>query len=372
MSRKGENIRKRKDGRWEGRYKCGVNADGSAHYRSVYAKTYSEVKSKLNYSKSHCIQVLTSENDFTFEAILKMWIKSTKIKIKGSTENRYENLMNTHIIPGIGGYKLRTLTSNIINDFLDEKLKSGRMNGKGGLSPSYVRSMSIVISSAIKFAVNEGIFKSNSCIINKPPLRKAEISVLDYNTQSILERFTVSNLTETSIGILLALQAGLRIGEICALKWSDIDFINKIIHVRHTISRVKNIDDCKKTVLILDVPKTESSVRDIPITSFLYNALSKWHMNSPSEFVASKEEGFVSTRTFDYRYRQLLSKTNIETINFHSLRHTFATRCVEAGIDIKTLSEILGHSSVTITLNTYVHPSFEQKRKQLEKLIPFA
>ena len=369
MSRRGENIRKRKDGRWEGRYQCGKNADGSPHYRSVYGRTYSEAKNKLIYSKCNETQPPTANRkDITFEEVLKMWMQSIKIKLKGSTENRYENLMETHIIPDLGGYKLPMLTSNIINAFLDKKLKSGRRNGKGGLSPSYVRSMSVIISSAISFAATEGMLQINSRVINKPSPSKKEINILSGDVQTRLEQLSACDPTGTSIGILLALHAGLRIGEVCALKWSDIDFVGKMIHIRHTISRVKCRNGTQKTTLILDAPKTESSVRDIPITSFLYRALSAWRSKSTSDFVVSTEQGFVSTRTFDYRYRRLLTQNKVEIINFHSLRHTFATRCVAAGIDIKTLSEILGHSGVTITLNTYVHPSFEQKRIQMEKL----
>ena len=369
MSRKGENIRKRKDGRWEGRYKQGKNPDGTTRYLSVYGKTYTEVKNKLMDSKTIAYNPNAIRNNgISFEEVLRLWLQSTKIRLKGATENRYINLIDMHIAPELGNYKLQALSSTIINTFLDEKLKSGRLNGKGGLSPAYVRSMSIVISSALKFAAEESLIQANKCQINKPPQQSKEISILERDVQIKIEQQSIVALTETTVGILLALHAGLRIGEICALKWDDIDFDSEVIHIRHTISRVKSNEKDRKTVLIVDTPKTKSSIRDVPITSFLQRALMDLKNKSISNYVVSTEFDFVSTRTFDYRYRKALRQMGIETVNFHSLRHTFATRCVESGMDIKTLSEILGHSNVAITLSTYVHPSFEQKKIQIEKL----
>lgn len=163
---------------------------------------------------------------------------------------------------------------------------------------------------------------------------------------------------------------GLRIGEVCALTWDDVDFENEIIHIRSTVARIKNTQKvCEyKTHLIIDKPKTKSSLRDIPIPSSLLPLLLKMRKKACSRYVISDKETFTSPRTFEYRYHELLDICDIESINYHALLHTFATRCVEVGVDVKTLSEILGHADVSITLNTYVHPSIELKRKQMEKL----
>ena len=177
------------------------------------------------------------------------------------------------------------------------------------------------------------------------------------------------NPTNTDLGIMLALYTGMRLGEICALKWEDIDLEHKIIHVRHTISRIKNQDPSvdAKTVLILDTPKTKTSRRDIPISSKLFRFLDMAHRNE-CNYVISGDTNFMSPRTFEYRFQKKLDCCGVPRINFHGLRHTFATRCIERGVDIKSLSEILGHANVGITLNTYVHSSMDQKRKQIEKL----
>ena len=164
----------------------------------------------------------------------------------------------------------------------------------------------------------------------------------------------------------MALHTGMRIGEICALSWSDIDFNKKVIHINHTLTRV--LDDKNKTKIILDSPKTEASKRAIPLCSTIETILEEEYARRKSDFVVSEKHTFIGTRTFEYRYKQFLKNNNIQDINFHSLRHTFATRCVQAGVDIKSLSEILGHANVSITLNTYVHSSIETKRNQLEKL----
>lgn len=160
----------------------------------------------------------------------------------------------------------------------------------------------------------------------------------------------------------------MRIGEVCALTWNDIDFSTCTIYVRHTVSRVKTDNIHTKTELILDEPKTTSSKRIVPISSKLFPILFEYKKISHSLFVISNKDSFISPRTFEDRFHKVMKKNNIEHFNYHALRHTFATRCIEAGVDVKTLSEILGHSNVSITLNTYVHSSLEMKKNQLEKL----
>ena len=167
---------------------------------------------------------------------------------------------------------------------------------------------------------------------------------------------------------MISLNTGLRLSEICALKWSDIDFENAILHVRTTVARVRNTGEGSKTKLIIDRPKTKSSFRDIPISSYLMKMLVSLYEKRKSEYVVSDQEGFISPRTYSYRFHKVLEKYNVKQVNYHALRHTFATRCIEHGVDVKTLSEILGHSNASITLNTYVHSSMERKREQLEKL----
>lgn len=369
MARKGENIRKRKDGRWEGRFKNGFNSDGTTKYSSVYGKNYTEAKNKLTDAKKNTFNLSKANSGSTrFDDILTQWMNSNRVRLKGATENKYQYMIDKHIKPTLGSYKISRLTSEVINSFLGYKLKHGKLNGTGGLSSSYVKGMSVIIGSALKFAADEGLCSLSKISIHKPQETKKELQILSLTAQQKIEDLVSSDADETKIGILLALHAGLRIGEICALEWNDIDFSNSLIHVRHTITRVKCPDNNQKTHLVLDTPKTETSIRDIPITSVLLSVLKNSKQHSASNYVVSTNKQFVSTRTFDYRYRRALESMGVSIVNFHALRHTFATRCIEVGVDIKTLSELLGHSNVNITLSTYVHSSLELKRKQIEKI----
>lgn len=373
MSKRGENIHKRKDGRWEARYKIGRNADGKIRYGYVYAKTYSEVKEKLQQAQtSDSKTICKTSKSKTFADIATMWIENNKLRLKGGTTNKYLNIISSHLLPQLGGYKLSYFSATTINAYLSDKLKNGKLNGKGGLSPSYVNSIRVVLNAIIQFAVNEQMMQPLKNVINKPNITKPDLTIFSADEQKNMEIELTGNIDYTKLGVLISLHTGLRIGEVCALKWDDIDLENRIIHVRHTISRVRNdLPNAKtKTILVLDAPKTESSKRDIPISSWLYNYLLLLANTTKSVYVISNTNMFVSPRTYEYRYHKILNNCKVRSVNYHALRHTFATRCIEAGVDVKSLSEILGHSNVGITLNTYVHSSMELKRSQIEKLSP--
>ena len=361
MSRRGDNIHKRKDGRWEGRYKNGVRTDGTTRYSSVYASSYTECKQKLILAQTQKNpHRKTSGSARLFSDILYAWIEANRIRIKGATLAKYMRLIDSHIMPGLGGIKIQQLNSGVIHAFLTSKLEAGGLKNKAALSPSYVRTMAVIIEAAIRYAATEGLCSSLKSPISKPTIPKHTIAILSGPTEQTLTEKLYVNLSPVSVGILLGLQGGLRIGEVCALRWSDIDFESGIIHVRHTVSRVPCSNSPQKTRLILDTPKTTSSIRDIPIPAPLHRALLQAYSDRLSEFVISTSPGFVGTRTFDYQYRRWLAQYGIPIFRFHSLRHTYATRCAESGMDAKMLSQLLGHSSPTISLNVYVHPSLEQ------------
>lgn len=375
MSKRGENIRKRKDGRWEGRYEKGRNFKGAIIYGSVYGKTYREAKEKLTLAaKGVKVISVPKSRELYFKEVLLLWMEHNRVHYKGATEKKNQDLIDTHILPALGDVKVTKLTATMINSFAMEKMQNGRLDGKGGLSSSYVRNMMIIISSAMKYAADEQMCSPLKTPVFIPTAPKKDLPILSLTEQKKLENHLLLGLDPTRTGILLSLYTGLRIGEVCALSWEDIDFESNIIHVRHTVSRVKNTDRSSpaKSVLIIDDPKTESSTRDIPIASILQPVLRQIIASSSSKYVISEAPEFISPRTFEYRYHRLLDAIGVESINFHALRHTFATRCVEAGMDVKTLSEILGHSDPSITLKTYVHSSIERKRSQLEKLTEYS
>lgn len=370
MPRKGENIRKRKDGRWEGRYRNGFTPDGTYRYSSVYGKSYLEVKNKLLFIKHEtaCFR----NNPFIEKRlceVLALWLAANQIKVKRSTASKYSYMIERHINPELGAKKLSNISASLINRFLFDKLQHGRLDGNGGLSASYVKTIAIIISSALEFAAAEGFCQPFRGEIIKPATTQKDIQILSVSAQQLFEQKALETIDETKTGIYIALYTGIRIGELCALSWEDIDLDARIIHIRNTVSRIR-LDPTRSssTRLIIDTPKTKAAVRDIPISQVLLPILEYMKSHALSSYVISNQPDFVSTRTFDYRYKKVLSTLGIPKVNFHSLRHTFATRCIEVGMDVKSLSQILGHSSVAITMNTYVHPSMEIIRVQLQKL----
>lgn len=369
LSRRGENIRKRKDGRWEGRYRVPL-VDGGSVCRSVYAKSYREVREKLHSAKDAERAECRREDEPTVAALLDMWQRENATRLKRGSVTKYENLITSHILPSLGTLRLSQVTSQRINAFISEKLRCGRLDGTGGLSRSYVRSISLVISSAMKYAVREGLCRPMTGTVTKPSLEKCKPTVLSIDEQKRLELALRGRLDPTSVGIMLSLYMGLRVGEVCALAWDDVDLEKSVLEVRHTLSSVFARDTARKTELILDEPKSPSSRRQIPIPSTLFEMLRRRRESSRGEFVVSDGESFVSVRTYEARWRRTADACGLAHVNYHALRHTFATRCIEAGMDAKSLSELLGHAGVSVTLNTYVHPSLELKRSQLEKLEP--
>lgn len=370
MSRKGENIHKRKDGRWEARAFY-FDIEGKRKYKSLYAKTYREAKEKLLRFltlENNQDKLARKENHLLIE-VIEEWFAANQMKQKASTQLKYQTMINNHILPELGNKKISEIDAFLLNAFLLKKLDCGSLNGNHALSPSYVRTMGIILTSIIDYAVKMGYCKAFKTKIVKPYEPRPEITVMELDAQKKLEQALKHDYSGTSIGVMLALNAGLRIGEVCALKWDDIDLQSAIIQIRHSVSRIKNKSGTSaKTMLVIDHPKTNHSNRDIPINSKLLEYLKEAKKEASSVFVISTQKSFLSPRTFEYRFHKLLAAQNIENTNFHALRHTFATRCVELGVDIKTLSEVLGHANVGITLNTYVHSSIDLKRSQIEKL----
>lgn len=364
MSRHGENIRKRKDGRWEGRIKN--QSTEETKYKSIYGKTYSEVKRRIAAYYIESEAKRPERTSVTFGELIDSWQSMSQIKNKGSTCLKYENLIEKHIRPSLGKIKLKDLDADVLSDYIRFLLTDGRLDGSGGLSPSYVRTISVIIQSALKMGEDRGICKGVSIRGMIPQTVSYAPKTLSKADCIALEDYLFSNPCPTNAGILLSLRAGLRIGEVCALKWGDIDQRSKTLSVRKTVIRTKNQN--KQIVFITDVPKTKASVRDIPLTEDLFQYLQALRPFDDHSFLLSGTGCFMLPSTYTYQYHRVLKNLSIPMINYHALRHTFATRCIESGMDDKSLSEILGHADVRITLNTYVHSSMELKKAQMEKL----
>lgn len=365
MPNKRVHIRKKKNKIQGNKYVRLYNNSKNAKYSNLSIKANAESNPRIKnyYFKATSIN---SQNNVKFSDALDLWLNANKIHIKASTYNKYFNVIETHIKPNIGNYYISNLNSYIINQFLSEKLTNGRIDNKGGLSPNYVATMALIIKSTIQYCANENLCENLKNPIYKPAKTKTSPHILnDYEIEELI-KYTKNNINKTSLGIMLSLFAGLRIGEVCALKWENVDIENRIIHIVSTVSRIRD-DKTKGTKLIIDIPKTKSSIRDIPINDQLFDYIKQFE--SVNGFLLSDNDSFVNPRTFEYRYHNVLRDANIKQINFHSIRHTFASKCIEVGMDVKTLSEILGHSNCSITLDVYVHSSLEIKRKNLNKLV---
>ena len=374
MPRVGNNIYKRKDGRWEGRYIKGYNESSKAVYGFVYAKTYREVKNKLLMSQlAKASNTGNYSNKLTFADVSRKWLFNISLTAKQSTYARYIFVLDRHILPVIGGYRLHKLTSTDISGFTKTKLTDGRINGNGGLSAKTVRDILSIIKSIIGFAEKENLINKSNLTITYPKNKESEIHVISREEQAILEDYLYKDLDLLKLGILVCLYTGLRIGEICALRWKDISISKSVISVIQTIQRVKDTDKqaAAKTKILIDTPKSQCSIRDIPVPEFIVDCMKKFkpeNCGNQAYFLTGWENKFAEPRTYQNFFAKCVKESGITSVNYHATRHSFATRCVEAGFDIKSLSEILGHSNVSTTLNRYVHSSFEQKRKNMMKL----
>ena len=304
----------------------------------------------------------------TFQAAATLWHRTNVARYKGATAVKYENLLRSHILPELGARQLEEINTLLLADFMNAKLHCGRLDHSGGLSSSYVRSMMLLVLDIMEFAAAEGLCPPVKTTLQTPAANRREVVILDTDALRRLETYLLAKPDITGTGILISLHTGLRISEVCALRWEDIDFRKAVLHVRSTVARVRGTDGGTATRLIIDTPKTKSSLRDIPLSRQLMAVLLPLYEKRRSEYVISDKSGFVSPRTYEYRFHRVLDRCGLPSINYHALRHTFATRCIELGVDVKTLSEILGHANVSTTLNTYVHSSMERKREQLEKL----
>ena len=373
MARKGENIYKRKDGRWEGRYISSYDNAGKAKYSYVYARSYNEVKQKLNNSKMRPSITAPSMPRTVVRSVASLsaeWLNTKRLNTKLSTFIRYQNILDNHILPQLGDCIISCLDTVQVKSFVQEKLQKGRLDGKGGLSAKTVTDTLAVLKNIFKYAQNLGI--NTSCDFNQITIKKntREMRVLSTNEEKRLIAVLSSEMDRFKLGVYICLFTGIRIGELCALQWKHISFVEQTLKIDQTMQRLQheNKDAVIKTKVVITEPKSFAAIRTIPLPSFLITILRPF-AESPNSFLLSGcSKDFVEPRTMQNRFKGYLKEGQISNANFHALRHTFATRCIELGFEVKALSEILGHSSVKITLDKYVHSSMEQKLLNMEKL----
>jgi len=358
MARRGENIYKRKDGRWEGRYIKGYDIAGKAQWKYIYGRNYAEVKERLTYLKSTVKnnKDIVSSN-MTLEKWLDIWL-SQKGQIKESTAMMYKSCVRNHIVPVLGAVKLKELNKEMLQKLVDDMSDE--------FKPSTVRSAYALLRLALETAEEQNMVSGFFRQVKLPKMSAHTVKALTVTEQKSLEKVVSESGKPNDIGVLICLYTGIRIGELCALKWENIDLKKGVMHIRETIQRVENTDGDKKTKIHFSTPKSSSSQREIPMPRFLIEKLSA--VKKEKGFVINRYGKFVEPRTYARRFKKLIKLAGIKDVNFHCTRHTFSTRALEIGVDIKTLSEILGHASASITMNLYAHSLSEHKKKEMERL----
>lgn len=303
------------------------------------------------------------ENCTTFAAVAELWAAQKQQFVKQSTMSAYALTLANYLVPHFGSHT--DITESDVQQFVITQLDRG-------LRQKTIKDQLIVLKMVYRFGCKQNAFTLHEWDIHFPTEQnKHDISVFTVDQQRRLMRYLTENFTFLNLGVLICLHTGLRIGEICALRWEDIDSDNGMLQVQRTIERIYVLSDGDKhTELQLSTPKTRNSQREIPLTKDLLRLLKPLRkVLNPQFYVLTNSPKPTEPRTYRNYYRHLLNSLNIPFIKFHGLRHSFATRCIESGCDSKTVSILLGHSNISTTLNLYVHPNFDQKKRCIDTML---
>ena len=360
MPRKGENVYHRKDGLWEARYVKSIDLSGKKKYASVYAHSCREAKEKrqLAIDSIRLYQATPVTRGSTVTELVKEWLIANEKRLKPSTFQKYQTTYEKHIKGSIGEMQVVYCTTAMIQAHSMKLIESG-------MSPVTVNSVLILLHSCLKYGHRVYGFVIPDIIYQ--PVEKKEMRVLDKEEHNQLVEYLMKDLDIYKFGVLLTLYTGLRVGELCGMEWEDVKE-DRII-VRRTVQRMRNKDG-KGTRLHIGGPKTLTSAREIPLPSFLLPIISEFRTQARGRkyLLSHKHMNMIEPRTMQYNFNKYVKEIGLKNVTFHTLRHTFATRCAELNFEIKSLSEVLGHSDVRTTLTRYVHSSFELKAKNMELL----
>ena len=360
MPRRGENIYRRNDGRWEGRIPDGYAEDGTKKYRSVYARTYGEVKEKMQQEKLKPAKKQGAEKNLMMGDVIRRWLDDNRVQWKDSTYSCYMQIADKHLFPAFETIPVAKMNAGVLNRFVQEKKE-----GDPPLSDSYVRDLTRMIMQALKHLQNQYGYEMETKLSAYKMQSRKHKQLPSRKTIAVLERYLRAHLDDdTCLGVLLCCYTGLRIGELCALQWSDIDLEEGVVHVTKTLQRIKVYENGgSHSQVIFSSPKSIQSVRDIPLSTEMADTMRRYAKGPECYIISGRNVAFAEPRTLQYRFQSILRDCGLEYFNFHMLRHIFATRCVALGFDTNSVSELLGHANVQITLNAYVHTSTERKRE---------
>lgn len=334
-------------------------------------RIYAIDKKETFYLKyDSCIQPhAIIDNRVLFSFISKDWLKATEQQHKESTQIKYHNLLKTYILPEFGDLLVQQITAEKIVHFCNELLSTGGKKGNG-LSTKTVSDILCLLKHLLKYCQTKGIIDSchdiNTIHVKKNSVK--QMRVLSYEEQKKICDYITTYPTQYNLGILLCLFTGIRIGELCALRWEDISLSEKTIFIHQTMQRIQTQNTVPKTKIIITTPKSLCSIRVIPLPENIVSIISSSATERKGFFLSNSEIKYIEPRVMQNHFRKMLKTLEIKPTNFHVTRHTFATRCIELEFDLKSLSVILGHSNVNITMNRYVHPSMDFKRKNMQRL----
>lgn len=363
MPRRGENIYKRKDGRWEGRI---LKKDGK--YRYFYAKVYRELKEKMQNFRADDLSTLQTQDEVK-ETICDQflsWIEGdVRHQVKPSTYENYQYCVQKYIIPFFSETKDSQITATSAAQFTNYI----RCNEK--ISDSYQRKILTIFKTALKkIYYNIPDIALIIEAVKLPKMKGNEVQVFTTREQQLIEQTALNSENRRALGLILCFYSGIRLGELCGLKWGDFDWDAGTMSVMRTVTRAKNFEqEGSKTALHIGTPKSRTSSRKIPLPAFIIQQARAFGFDKKSEsyFVLSDNVEPLDPRSYQKLFQKVLTQTGVKSRKFHAIRHTFATRALELGVDIKTLSELLGHSNVSITLNIYAHSLLEQKKIAIDK-----
>ena len=380
-------IYKDKQGRWRGQVNL-PSVDGKVRRKYFYGQTRKEVADKVAELMN---QIRNNTYIEPCKVTLYEWLctwldQYCKNEVRLSTYVNYDTYVQRHIRNTIGGYKLCELNTTILQAFFNAKSKNGKLDGSGGLNPKTIKNMHDMLHRALNKAVHlDMILKNPSDFVTLPKRKKSEMRFLTLDEQKALQEALKGERLE--MPVLLALYTGMRQGEMFGLKWTYVHLESKDFAWLRVVQAVNRFSDragegTKKTFLGLSEPKTPHSIRSIPLLPYIAERLREYKLEQEEYFrehsipmtemvFTTKAGNLVDPRDFQRDFKLLLKRKGLREINVHGLRHTFATRALESGMNIKTLSQILGHSSVAFTLDTYAHITEDLKFEEMSAMNSF-
>lgn len=362
MARRGENVYKRKDGRWEGRI---LKEDGKYCY--FYGKTYKEVKEKMRTAtmekKAKTVKLVLPKNNAV--KLFENWLEGDMVdRVKPSTYENYYCCMQKYVIPFFSINENQQITSITALEFVKH------IQDNSDISESYKKKIISIFKTALKDILRDKLECATILsVIKIPRAESKEVQIFTMKEQKLIEKAVFLSKEKGALGILICFYTGIRLGELCALKWSDIDMEAGNLMISRTVSRIMNFHQSEqKTMLFVGTPKSRKSTRKIPLPAFLLQTMQEcMPYSSKDNYILSGKQIPMDPRSYQKLFKKILLSAQVKERKFHAIRHTFATRALELGVDIKTISDILGHSNVTITLNTYAHSLMEQKKIAIQK-----